>query len=84
MKALLRYLLISLTTVTPPEVSDVILSCILGGYWGSSGYFSKPPFFLSLFGKNLLIIYFRNLLCCVSRGFACSARSLNACLSRVV
>lgn len=48
MKASLRYLLISLTTVTPPEVSDVILSCILGGYSGSSGYFSKPPFFLSL------------------------------------
>lgn len=41
MKALLRYLLISLTTVTPPEeVSDVIVSYILGGCRGSSGYLS--------------------------------------------
>lgn len=49
MKALLRYLLISLTAVTPPEeVSDVILSYILGGYWGSSGYLSLThPFCLS-------------------------------------
>ena len=45
MKALLRYLLISLTAVTAlEEVSDVILFYILGGYWDSSGYLSNPPF----------------------------------------
>lgn len=82
MKSRSDIFLISLTTVAPlAEVSDVILSYILGGYWGSSGYFSNPPFFVCLFGKNLVIVYFRSLLCRVSRGTACSARSLNACLS---
>lgn len=67
MKALLRYLLISLTTVTPPaEVSDVILPYVLGGYWGSSGCFSNPPFFACLSGKNLAIIYFGSFLCHLS------------------
>lgn len=45
MKVLLRYLLIGLTTITPSEeVSDVILSYILGGCLGSSVYLSNPPF----------------------------------------
>lgn len=44
MKVLLRYLLIGLTTITPSEeVSDVILSYVLGGCLGSSAYLSNPP-----------------------------------------
>lgn len=76
MKALLRYLVISLITITPlEEVSDVILSDIPGGYWGSSGYLFNLPF-LSV---SLVIIYFRTFLYHVSQGTTCSARSLNAC-----
>lgn len=44
MKVLLRYLLIALPTVTPlEEVSDVILSYVLGGCLCSSVYLSNPP-----------------------------------------
>lgn len=75
----LRYLAISLITITPRE--EVSGTC--GPFLQALlfGFASNQPFPRVCFGKAAFLAYCGRFLSGVSRGTACSARSLNACLT---